>query len=138
MLWRLHLHLGHSAQQTAMKAGGSGLDVRAWLCSTVITSSVAKALKMNCSGGYDYRVVPAAVCSQAAWMPERKKKSVHDKRKASQLGPLTKGSATYGHRAQMSTVGPGLWEKLFQDKVLSRVMPGSRLCLQIAHISYST
>lgn len=91
----------------------------AWLCFTITASSVAKALKINCSGGYDCGVVPAAVCSHAAWMPEwKKKKSACDKRKASQLGPLTKASATYGHRAQMSTAGPGLWEKLFQEKVL--------------------
>lgn len=112
-------HVGLSAQlMMVTKAGGLRVDVGAWLCFTIITSSLAKVLKMRCSRGCDYRVVPAAVCSQAAWMPEWKKKSACDKRKASQLGPLTKASATYGHRAQRSTAGPGIWEKLFQEKFL--------------------
>jgi len=68
-------------------------------------------------------------------MPEWKKKSVCDKRKASQLGPLTKASETYGCRAQMSTVGPGLWEKLSQKKSYWVMPTERRLFLQIACIS---
>lgn len=69
-------------------------------------------------------------------MPKLKKqKAVCDKRKAAQLGPLTKASATYGHRAQMNTAGLRLGESTSKKKSYWGMPTESRLCLQIACIN---
>lgn len=86
---------------------------------------------MNWSGGYDYGVVPATLCSQAALMLELKKKKEGFTAGSPDNSQCTIWSQGSDEHSRLRALG-----KAFPRKKSYWVMPTERrLCLQIACIS---